>query len=317
MSLRIDAMTLAEAPCWVYRSTNLHELGQPELVLGLRRRDDDEPRGLVSDALQLMKLSFERVQAGGQIVFGDWTELSAGLFGRDDLRGLTYLPCPPLPGVEAAIIERAALLCVLTRAELALVQRAGAMRVAARLGQQHAYFPYPPWLDRDRADVVVAGEADHTLLTKVARVGLGEATQVGGTIVLALDRAATRADEIAAAPDDAAVALLTTLAPDATAHLVWRPGQERPSAYAGPGGDASRLGGAFCLLAGAQDHDEGQLLEDGFAVRLTAASWASLREAIRDRAPLDVASSAGLGLSLRWRGSLDAGAGPRRDLDPV
>jgi hypothetical protein len=299
MSLRIDVTAFAGVSCWLYRSRNMHELGHPEIVLALGRRDDDDARGLMKAPLELMKVLFERAQSGGRLAVGDWTELSGGLFGRDDLRGLTYLPCPPLPGLDEP--SDAIVVCVLTGDELEVVKRAGAMRIAARLGQSHAYYPYPPWLDRERADVSVAGEASQTLLSRVARVGLGHATKIGETIVLCLDpHAADRVDHLAAAGDDAAVALLTLPAADATALLVWRPGQDFPSAYAGPGGDLARLGGGFCLLVGGQEHDEGQLLEDGFAVRLTPGSWASLRRAVRDRAPLDIAPVAGLGLSLRW-----------------
>lgn len=306
MTVMVDRVSFAEgeAPCWLYRSEGMAALGQPELIISLRADSSDEPRGLLRDPLELLKVLFERAQAGGGFRAGDWTELGAsGVFGRADLRGLAYLPWPELPKLDASWSATSLAVVPLTGAELEVVKVCGAMRIAARLGQAQRFFPFPPWLERDRPDQSEPGELGATLLASVRSSWLAptHATKVGDLIELELPRGATGLDAVAAAPSGAALALLALPSPRATALLSWRPGQESPRAHAGPGGDLSRLAGNFCLLVSDQESDEGQLIEDGFAMQLTQSSWQRLEDALRSRAPADFPSPSGLGLALRWQ----------------
>ena len=291
-----------DSSCWTYLSEGMSRHGQAELVLTVKSAAEDDAGGLLRHPLELMKVLYERAAAGGQTTVGDYTELgSDGLFGRADLRGVCYVPAQALangPDVSGALA-----LLVVTADELELVRAVGIQRVAARLGQGHRYFPFPPWLDRERPSLVVAGELRQTILAGVASLWVpgAEVVMTAGTVVLSIPRAqAERARRaLTGLSADAAVAFLCLAGPDASAALVWRPGQPNAQAYSSPGADTSRLAGAFCLLVPEQDADGAQLVEDGFAVTACDETWRRLRGALLSGDPLEIGGE-DLGFALRW-----------------
>jgi len=287
--------------CWTYLSRGFAELGHPELQLTVKRADGDHERGLLRHALQLIKVLYELVQGGGSIRAGDFTDFGpAGLFGAD-LRGAVYLPALSLPDVERD--GEALAVIILSAAELALMQACGLMRVVARLGQAHQFFPYPPWLDRGRASVAAAAP-EQTILTNVASTWIAGTTveKIGEVVTLELPaaQASQLSERLAQLPAGTPFALLALPSPRSTAPLVWRPGQANPQAYSGPDASMQALSGNFVLLAPDQPADEGQLIEDGFALTFTAETWSQVQAALLAAKPFDC-RAAGLGLQLRWR----------------
>ncbi len=100
-------------------------------------------------------------------------------------------------------------------------------------------------------------------------------------------------------PANLPVALLTDLDPGADGCLVWEPGQTEPAAITPPGSRGSRLGRCFVLFVPEQTVDGGGLLEDGFAMSLTAPSWEAVRSALIDGQAISIpATNGGLALSV-------------------
>lgn len=292
-------------PCWTYVSQGFADLGGAELSMTLARQPEDDPTGQVRDPLEIMKVMYELAKGEGSgqatITAGQLTQLGGGgLFGRSDLTSLTYLPAlPVVPGTEEALA-----VLVLTEDETAVVQRCGPMRVVARLGASNRHYPYPPWLDRTRVSVAESGEK--SILDQTARLLLPglHAHKEDETVVLSVPRGQRRplAEQLGPLPLEAAFTLFTLPAPDATATLVWRPGQATPQAYGGPNATNDRVAGNFCLLVPQQDTNGGQLIEDGFAMMLTDTTWADLRGALAEGRQASIpADDDRLALALRWR----------------
>ncbi len=80
---------------------------------------------------------------------------------------------------------------------------------------------------------------------------------------------------------------------------MWRPGQTSPSAYAATD-DVSTIAGHFCLLVPDQGGDEVQIVEDGYAVSLTATTWARVRQGLLSGTDVEVPTGE-LGFVLRHR----------------
>jgi hypothetical protein len=64
-----------------------------------------------------------------------------------------------------------------------------------------------------------------------------------------------------------------------------------------------------CVVVFEESADGGKLFEDGFAIELTAASWAELRRALREHRDLVIsATGGGYDFALRWRDRVASGA---------
>jgi len=239
---------------------------------------------------------------------GDYTELGAGCFyGRTELSAVTYLPTQSLLDLEGlegleGLKDHLALV-PLTTEELDVVRSCGVMRIAARLAQCCGCFPFPLWCDRDRRCVATDGESALSVLARgpILRSIGSHVVTAGGVVELTLagddiDSVGAAMTKLPAAP----LSLLMLPPPDASAALVWRPDQAKLQAYAGPHGDLSRLAGGFCQLVPERNANGGHLVEDGFVMNLTRASWRELCAAIQAGAPFDVAPDEGLGFALRW-----------------
>jgi hypothetical protein len=107
---------------------------------------------------------------------------------------------------------------------------------------------------------------------------------------------------VQALPTNVPVALLTDLEQNADACLVWEAGQTEPAAITPPGSQGSRVAGCFVLFCPEQDVDGGQILEDGFVVTLTTASWETVRRALVEGRSLSLpATGKGFSISIESR----------------
>ena len=295
--VRLCEHTIGEVPCWSYITDGLRSFGQKEMVFTLRRQAMTAPAAPLSFFAKVLELARggRLVDAGGHSAFG-----GNGFLGRPSLRGLGYVHAQPLDHVD--VPENALAAVGLIGGELELTQAYGPTRVLARLGRAYGYFPFPPWSDPDRPSV--ANELpSNSILSDVAWAA------IAGTRLMLADNRVTlslpidalprlRAAVASQAPDKAFV-MLGEPAPDSDGWLVWHPGQTQPSAIAASNTAATRLGAGFVLFAPEQDSDGGQIIEDGFAFRLTDATWARVRDAIAAGASLAIASS-NIGFALEW-----------------
>jgi len=102
-------------------------------------------------------------------------------------------------------------------------------------------------------------------------------------------------------PVDQPLALLTNLDPSSNGCLVWQAGQSQLTAIAMPGGSGTRLCGCFILFVPDQVEDGAHHSEDGFAMLLTNATWANIRQAIATGEPVSIpAKDKGMSFRLEW-----------------
>lgn len=286
--------------CWTYVTGGMFALGHPELTFTLLR-DEGDPEDVVPTApLQLFAMVHQRAAQGHRLRAGDVTELrDTRLFDHHIL----YVHAPLYLDVELPVDALAMLL--VTSDELRAVREYGAMRVLARLGQASGFFPYPPWADRRRRALSLRDTFEASVLGKTPRAAIEQLSVVGKDeqIQLVAQRAARPLlQRLAQLPEDSAFALLTGLDPTVDSCLVWEPGQAKAAAIARPGSAGAKIAGCFVAFLPGQPADGGLLLEDGYAMQLTAASWQAVRQALIGGADLTIpATDGGKAFTLTWR----------------
>jgi hypothetical protein len=291
-------------PCWTYVTAGLLALGQKEFVFTLRRLpgETEHPPDPLTFFAQVHNLA-----AKGQLVdVGGFTcfRSPVGFLGRGDLVGLAYTTTEALPGVQLPPAEQALLAILLTAEEAAVVPAIGSYRILSLLGRANRYYPCPPWSERQRPSVLSATDLEGSLLGKMSTVSLRGATArtflhslapasrpgedrlgtlSGRDILFRLpaDQLPRLREAFANAPDEGAVAFLLDPDPEANVRLVWQPGQTEPQTITPAASDGSCLTGGFlALVFGPSLQDSGRIVEDGFAVMLSTASWGRVKEAL-------------------------------------
>ena len=277
--------------CWTYSTGGLAGR-HPELVFTVAVDDNDKEDVIPTAPLQLFATVYQqRIAQGHRMRAGDVIELREHrLFDHHILL------------VDAQILEEVELpldslvFHLITSDELRAVREYGAGRVLARLGQAAGYFPYPSWSDRRRRALSLRETFQASALGKIPRVAswLFRVTGAGDQIELVIQRsAAPMLQGVKQVGDHVPFALSTMIDPRADACLVWEPGQQRPAAIARPGSRGDRIAGCFVAFLPGQAADGGRLLEDGYAVALTPASWLAVRGALLTGKDLTVPATDG------------------------
>jgi hypothetical protein len=288
-----------EIPCWSYVSKGLKAVEHPELVITLRREVDEPEDAFPDDPLQLFMALHQIAGQGKRVGPGEVSELGGKrFFGHH----LVYARAQPLgdvvlpPGCLAAL--------PVNDEELRAVREFGATRVLARMGEAARYFPFPPWTERGRAGLAFERAFDASLLVKVHRY------HSSIQVVMSDNRVTARAmrsqqprlrEIVAAQHGDGPFAMLTTLDGAADSCLVWHPGQRDACAIAAPGSKGARTCGCFLGLLPGQPEDGALVIEDGFVLQLTTASWEKLLRALGDGTDLAIpATGMGMSFALEW-----------------
>jgi hypothetical protein len=298
--------------CFSYVTDGLLGFGQRELVFTLVRDPDAQLQQAPHEPLQLLQTIAGLAQQGRIVEAGGLTELGPnGVFGRPSLRGFVYQVAWPMEGVTMAPGTLA--MVAIHADELDTVKRLGALRVLARLGRMHNFWPTAPWCDPDRGP---SASAAPSVLDNVAAAhipGVSVVYEPGGRrVVVRLARTAQAAIQQAGLPPpEAALAILTVLDPGVDACLVWFPGQNGPEAISAPGSNGTRIAGCFIAFVPQQDHDGANPFEDGLAAMLTDASWARVRQALVAGMPLEIPGNCAL--AIEWYDE----AVPRVEVPPV
>jgi hypothetical protein len=154
-----------DVPCWTYVSAGLQQLRQPELVVTLRCRLDEAVADWPREPLEWFKIvaSWGR---GGRIIDAFHTHLleSAHWLGSKHLHTVTHGMPILLPGLPWGALPRMRLHgIVLTPKEASLAGRFGWTRLIAHYAISTRWFPYTPWIDRDRTDCMTEEMMDGSL----------------------------------------------------------------------------------------------------------------------------------------------------------
>lgn len=285
--------------CWSYVTDGMRAVGQPELVFTLQI-DDEADAAFPDDPVSLFDVLSQAAAQGTRIVVGGVAELSGKrLFDHHVL----YAPAQPLAGV--AVPAGALAVVMITTDELRAVRQLGALRVLARFGALAGHFPFPPWSNRRRRGLSLQATFDASVLMRMPRANVPDLTVIGDNEANCIELRVVRGAQFALhrlveLPTDAVLALLPGLDPDADALLYWEPGQREPFGIAPPHSEGLLIAGCFVMFLPAQPADGGVMLEDGFAMKLTSASWQALRHALMTGQDLELPARGGMALRLTW-----------------
>jgi hypothetical protein len=293
-------------PCWSYVSAGLAAFGQKEVVFTISAERDADPGRFPTEPLRFMMTLLQLASQGRTVDAGAITELGGpGFMAR---KGLTYVRALPLEGVPLSPSMLAAI--PLSADELAVLKIGGQTRVLAALGAAAHHYPFPPWLDRVRPSAITPESSAGTLLASVPHLSAPGTVRIENNTVLFRLRpeaVVLLGRALGELLPTSAFAFTTELDPEADGCLIWRAGQEAPSAIAPPGSKGERLGGCFVLFAPDQPEDGGQIFEDGLAMTLTTASASALRRALAQGQMLAIQGQGEkMGFLLAW-----ANAGPQ------
>ncbi|MEV0560001.1 hypothetical protein [Dactylosporangium sp. NPDC050588] len=299
-------------PALLYTTEGLERHGQREMVFAVVRTGAPAPGYPLSMARTVHRLAAEGrlVEAGDVSVFN---QPGIDIDGR--VTGFVYAAAPEdIP--STVTFERPPLVALpLLAGETAVVQRFGHARVLSLLGAQERYYPHPWWFRPGRAPVVDDAEfRAATMLSKAPAYNLPflRVVHIGDRLELTItagdptsyiggaDEELEAFEEALREADDVC-AFLPGLA-DAPQTYVWTPGQRGPAAIVAPGGERStRIGCNFLLLVRGTAAPTARQVEDGFAVLLTGAMYARLRQAVEAGRSIEIGLPAGAVSTLALR----------------
>ena len=272
--------------CWSYVTHGLQTLGHREIIITLKRERDEPPEACPEEPSEIIRLLLLVIRNGSVVTEGGFSKLGgARLFGGH----LMYIDAQPLPGIEMPTSALAAI--VITDDELETLKAYGPARVTSRLGRQAAYYPCPPWSDRERVRCARPA-GSQTILQRVIR------RRVTGITVL-WDRRDVRIsvsanaqpilhETLASWSFDVPLALLTDRSPNTDACLVWEPGLTGLNAIVDQRGKAEHIAGCFVLIVARQARNGIAVVEDGLGLMLTDETAAALRDALMNGGELNV-----------------------------
>src|SRR5215469_311992 len=258
--------------CWTYISDGLWAQKQKEIMFTVQRREGEKPEDYPTGVFGLFATVYhyaekgELVDAGGSSLLGQ-----SEFLGRKDIRGVGYTEPLPVPGVDAG--NGPLLTAIMLKGDEAQIARDfGLTRVTARLGQEYRYYPFPPWADLDREPVITSAEMDKSVVAKlkIRSVDVQASFYLeNGNIFIRVpgdsEAAAALQKHILEPPPTEPLMFRGHVDSRAGACLVWVVGSKNPNAISDPGGDASRMTGAFLIMAmdPKAETDRVQLTEDG------------------------------------------------------
>lgn len=126
----------------------------------------------------------------------------------------------------------------LTHEETAVAKQFGVTRVLGHLGLSVRWFPYPPWIDRDRNDTVNLADQGGSIRIgmPILRLNGLNAMLVQDDIILTIpadeQKRKTFKEYILELPMSAAVGLDSFMTEEADSGLTWKRGQKDPMGYA-------------------------------------------------------------------------------------
>jgi len=322
-------------PCWTYVSSGLHAVDQPEIVMTIGRRPNEDLEDWSTmpiewtrilyqaakndhvhvDAHQMVEIFFQdpfKVKVGGRMYEGHlnmWQGFHRlGMLVHVENSG-DHIDLPPLPYPSHHVIA-------LTHNEAAIAKEFGVHRVLSRLAVHTECFPIPPWIDRDRSDVTRmadnAGTIHVTAPVPRARVyGVSAIIADNGDIVLRIpaDAVKRRAFQEHVARTDLSDGLSfeSFLPWDADSMWSWKSGNTDPEIISKGGKTRMTCTSLAFLGVGLQDRkDECIMVEDGYCLIVTTATSKRIRDAIAagtnfDLELFDKTFQKKVRFCLRWR----------------
>jgi hypothetical protein len=307
VSVNVSAVKFKVGPgeqsAWLYKTSGMTALHQPELfVLVLRKKDETETAFPKQPVILLAGLA--RPSDGGKR-FDDLDYIPAASFMGPQFSGFGLVQFDHLAGID---VPNGSLGCVaLTPEEFEVWQMAGPARTKAALAYQASYYPTPIWCDRTRTTVFSQIEIEEmkqdptmrlprfnsyaSALLADKKLSLRISHEEAKLILQTLDR------------NHGQIRISLTCDAGANAFPVWGSAKNSAHDVVGPNGsDASRLSGEFLIILSGLPADRVRTGMDGFLIELTDASSKKLQTALFNNSDFSLPLTGGTAASfaLDW-----------------
>lgn len=231
----------AHAECWTYLSSGMHQVGQPELVITLRRRANEHEQEFSLEPLHWFKMVYSWGKKNRIIDAYHTHEAHFEHFlGSKSLETLTYGMPMEIPGLAPALPPHRLHGIVLTKKEAYIAKALGYTRVIGHYGFTERWFSYCPWIDRDRDECVTMEQMKGTLRgqAQMKKVRALTVRWEGDRIILKIPvgrEAEVKAAVMQTEPKEV-WGLDSALDPDAGSCFYWESGQKEMRLYGGTDG---------------------------------------------------------------------------------
>ncbi|EQL32153.1 hypothetical protein BDFG_05634 [Blastomyces dermatitidis ATCC 26199] len=308
---KIKSVISGEMDCWTYISKGLAQVGQKEIVFTIRRRAGEREDHLPIAPFQWMKFVYSAAKDGQRVEEFQRTEFhSPSFLDRSDFQWIVYCPAHPITNIPASYFPTEWLQVIpLTAPEAEVAQKYGIMRALGHLGAQERWFPFPPWINRDRQPCItmasMAGSVKDSIPLVVVR-GIS-ALKRGMEIVLHVPRESAfhLKHALTQFQLEHVFALDSYHYKDADSGLLWSNTDVQPRGYAA-GTSNTCMNLNYFTFCPCQEKNELKMVEDGFIFMITNYTWASLRQYIDQSTSTGIALPSGLHFILEFEQSPSA-----------
>ncbi|KKZ63452.1 hypothetical protein EMCG_02263 [[Emmonsia] crescens] len=313
---KIKSAVSGEMDCWTYISKGLARVGQKEIVFTVRRRANEREDNFPITPFQWIKSVYSAAKHGQIVEAFQRTEFySPSFLNRSDFKWIVYCPAHSITNIPASYFPSEWLQVIpLIAPEVEVAQRYGVMRALGHLGAQERWFPFPPWIDRDRQPCItmanMAGTMKDSLPFVIVR-GVS-ALRKGMNIVLHVpqESAFPLKGALAQFQLEHVFALDSTPHKDADSGLLWSNTDTQPRGYAAGTSNACMNLNYFAFCP-CQEKNELKMVEDGFIFMITNYTWTSFRQHIEQSTSTSIALPSGLHFVLEFETSR-----PTQNTDP-
>lgn len=245
--------------CWSFISEGLQQVKQPEIVFTVRHRRNELAENYPLAPLAWMRIIYLLAAKGlhldlfqtCEINFGNKVQIEVNrvivveeVNQWADFRRFKVLLHGPrtggIPGLPQGGTPRGCHVVLgLTHNEAEVAKQYGCSRPVSQTGIAARFYPFPLWLDRDRADACTMADQKGTILATpglfpVAIPGIN-VRQVENDIVLTIPEGEEKRKfftrEARERDVTAAFTLLSTMSDKANAGYLWKTGQKAPNLY--------------------------------------------------------------------------------------
>ena len=253
----MSSPTQGDFYCWTYVSQGLYKNNQPEVVFTVRQRPSESENDFPQAPLEWIKMVNAYAGSGlhldlfepYDIFFEDSVRIvvhrvtgldSASKWSSMTNFGMLTHGIPiPINGIPAGVLPpNRHHVIAFTPNEATVAREFGRTRVIGQVGLAARWFPYPPYIDRDRGDCcTMADQTGSIRLNGLPMIGISRFStmKMHNDIVFRIPKDKEREDAFRGVVRDSkltdALGFESSLHPDADSGLVWKRGQTRPEAY--------------------------------------------------------------------------------------
>jgi hypothetical protein len=217
------------------------EVNQPELVITLQRRLSEEEEDVSMEPLSWFKMVYAWGKKGRKIdPYHTHEAHSEHWLGSKKLETITYGMPIELSGFGAGVLPPRRLHGIaLTSDEAQIAKAFGYTRVLGHYGLSNRWFPYCPWIDRDRGDCFTWAETEGSIRAKLLPMThkiRGVSARLDGDriiVEIAVGRGEEIRAKIQAIPPEEVFLLESFLHPNAVDCYIWKKGNTAMMRYGG------------------------------------------------------------------------------------